>query len=224
MSKTVGVFKLGLVGCLSLSLSACVVVVPSESRSSHPAAAMPTSMPVSMSVSNARVGSDQACVGTNDLPAELRGHFVEVQDPALLAQAVQAPSKGGLCQAKVYQSQNALTIYRAWNSANPNSRLGSWWAFEKASGSVSQYRRDYEICTQYSPLDRLAKCRLKVGTKIVVGTGQSAQCDAYLTYPASASRQIYMPKETASSALDQCQDFEAEFAWKTPMEPRSAEK
>lgn len=197
-----------------LSLSACmVVVVPPEHNQTEKSAMPSSSAPVPAA----------ACIGENRLPAQVAGSFVEVQDAALLAQAVQPPTKGGLCQAKVYQSTAPVMIYRAWNSTNPGSRIGSWWAFEKASGSVSQYRRDYEICTQYSPLDRLAQCKLKTGSLIVVGTGQSAQCDQYLTYPASASRQIYMPKEAANSAVNNCEDFDAEFAWKARPEVRSVQ-
>lgn len=196
------------------SLSACMVVVVPPEHNQAEKSAMPAS---SASVSTA------ACIGENSLPAQVAASFVEVQDAALLAQAVQPAGKGGLCQAKVYQSTEPVMIYRAWNSTNPGSRIGSWWAFKKASGSVSQYRRDYEICTQYSPLDRLAQCKLKTGSLIVVGTGQSAQCDQYLTYPASASRQIYMPKEAANSSVNNCEDFDAEFAWKARPEVRSAQ-
>ena len=200
----------------TLSLSACVfVVAPSESRSPQVDMA-PTMAPTK--VVSAPIAD--ACIGSNSLPAQVASAFVEVQDAALLAQAVQPPTKGGLCQAKVYQSTAPVMIYRAWNSTNPGSRIGSWWAFEKASGSVAQYRRDYEICTQYSPLDTLTQCKLKAGSLIVVGTGQSAQCDQYLTYPASASRQIYMPKDKANVAVDNCEDFEGEFAWKAKREVR----
>ena len=202
----------------TLSLSACMVVmVPPESRSSSVDTAPMPVAPVAAAVAPT---SADACIGSNSLPAQVASAFVEVQDAALLAQAVQPPTKGGLCQAKVYQSTAPVMIYRAWNSTNPGSRIGSWWAFEKASGSVSQYRRDYEICTQYSPLDTLTQCKLKAGSLIVVGTGQSAQCDQYLTYPASASRQIYMPKDKANVAVDNCEDFEGEFAWKAKREVR----
>lgn len=200
----------------ALSLSACVVVVapPKTSSSQVDTAAAPVvSAPPATTVAD-------ACIGANTLPAQVASAFVEVQDAALLAQAVQPPTKGGLCQAKVYQSTAPVMIYRAWNSTNPGSRIGSWWAFEKASGSVSQYRRDYEICTQYSPLDRLTQCKLKTGSMIVVGTGQSAQCDQYLTYPASASLQIYMSKDKANVSVNNCEDFDGEFAWKAKPEVR----
>lgn len=200
----------------ALSLSACVVVVapPKTSSSQVDTAAAPV-----VSAQPATAVAD-ACIGANTLPAQVASAFVEVQDAALLAQAVQPPTKGGLCQAKVYQNTAPVMIYRAWNSTNPGSRIGSWWAFEKASGSVSQYRRDYEICTQYSPLDKLTQCKLKTGSIIVVGTGQSAQCDQYLTYPASASRQIYMPKDKANVSVNNCEDFDGEFAWKAKPEVR----
>lgn len=203
-----------------LSLSACMVVmVPPEHQDR---AHQDMTAPVPLTTASATATAD-ACIGANTLPVQVASAFVEVQDAALLAQAVQPAGKGGLCQAKVYQSTAPVMIYRAWNSTNSGSRIGSWWAFEKASGSVSQYRRDYEICTQYSPLDRLAQCKLKTGSLIVVGTGQSAQCDQYLTYPASASRQIYMTKEAANSSVNNCEDFDAEFAWKARPEVRSAQ-
>ena len=212
--ETARISKLLLSLVCIASLSACVVVVaPPDSRSSQVEPGFTPAVSSSAEPPAVHTAAD-GCIGANTLPAQVASAFVEVQDAALLAQAVQPPTKGGLCQAKVYQSTAPVMIYRAWNSTNPGSRIGSWWAFEKASGSVSQYRRDYEICTQYSPLDSLTQCKLKTGSVIVVGTGQSAQCDQYLTYPTSASLQIYMPKDKANVSVNNCEDFDGEFAWK----------
>ncbi len=136
--------------------------------------------------------SHSTCVGSTKLPAGFNDKFTAIEDEALLNDALGEAKKGKLCQGLVYQSKNdtSIVIYRAWNSTNPNSKMGQWWAFEQPIGKVAKYRSDYEICYQWSPLDQLVRCSLKPGTKVVVGTGQSAECSQYLTYPASDKQQI----------------------------------
>lgn len=160
------------------------------------------------------VDSEHFCLGSSDLPENLTNKFEAVDDEALLNETLGEPKAGALCQGQVYQSkeETKVTLYRAWNSTNPNSKFGKWWAFDKPTGEVSKYRSDYEICYQWSPLDKLVSCTLKEGTKVVVGTGQSAECSAYLTYPVSAKQQIYI--DDAASSLESCETLNGEFSWK----------
>ena len=153
------------------------------------------------------------CVGSTELSEPFKSLLTAVEDDTLLNSALGTPDNGKLCQGQVYQLNEgaALTLYRAWNSTNPNSRLGSWWAFEQPSGSVAEYRSDYEICYQWSALDALVRCELKPGSKVVVGNGQSAQCSQYLTYPTSATQQIYL--EDADQTMDHCKSFVGVFSW-----------
>ncbi len=162
------------------------------------------------------------CAGTNGLPIEYAGAFDEVVDEALLSRAVGDASKGGLCQGKVYSSKKdvIVPVYRAWNSTNPNSRFGKWWAFNLPDGKIAQYRSDYEICYQYSSLDKLTHCKLKANTKVVVGTGQSAMCDAYLTYPISTAKQIYVEIDAQSPSVIDCKDYDGLFNWKLVTDSR----
>jgi len=155
----------------------------------------------------------QSCVGTTDIPDSLKGNFVEAVDQSLLNAALGEPGKGGLCEGQVYISTglNKVTLYRAWNSTNPGSTYGNWWAFNKPAGKVAQYREDFEICYQWSPLDKLVTCELEAGTKVVVGTGQSAMCSQYLQYDVSASQQIYI--ENAESVMQNCTEFDAIMSW-----------
>ena len=155
----------------------------------------------------------QACIGEVDLPPELAAQFDPVQDAQLLNEAIGEPEKGKLCQGRVYKSKanTQVTIFRAWNSTNPNSRFGQWWAFDKPSGRISTYRSDYEICYQWSPLDKMVSCTLKPETKIVVGNGQSAWCSEYLTYPVSEAQQIYM--SDADNTVTDCVDYDGVMSW-----------
>lgn len=155
-----------------------------------------------------------SCLGDTDLPKVLAASFDAVTAPNLLKETLGKPEQGKLCQGKVYQSKadSSVTLYRAWNSTNPNSRFGKWWAFSKPQGKVAEYRRDYEICYQWSPLDMLAVCTLKPGTKIVVGNGQSDKCSQYLTYPVSAKQQVYLID--AQSQVMHCKLYADEFNWK----------
>jgi hypothetical protein len=155
----------------------------------------------------------QNCLGNTEMPAELEDSFEPVEDKSLLNLALGKPNEGKLCWGQVYQSKedSKVTVYRAWNSTNPNSKMGNWWAFQKPNGKVSLYRYEYEICYQWSPLDKLDCCTLKPGVKIVVGTGQSAKCSQYLTYPTSEQKQIYI-KDASESVID-CTVYDLIFNW-----------
>lgn len=156
----------------------------------------------------------QSCIGSSELPEYLKSQFVEVKNDELLAEALGAPNAGKLCQGKVYQSKEVtqVTLHRAWNSTNPGSKFGNWWAFNIPAGKVYEYRSDYEICPSWSPLDKLVTCTLKSGTTIVVGTGQSAECSQYLTYPVSEKQQVYI--DAASESVENCTSFDGVFSWK----------
>ncbi len=156
----------------------------------------------------------QSCSGSFNLPEHLANKFEKIEDKELLNEALGLPNKGKLCQGQVYKSKvdTQITIFRAWNSTSPNSKFGKWWAFQKPTGKISTYRSEYEICYQWSPLDKLVSCILKPEVKIVVGTGQSAECSEYLTYQVSDKQQIYI--DNASMSLASCTIFSGEFSWK----------
>lgn len=137
--------------------------------------------------------------------------FQPIDAPELIAQAKKGPGEGGACDARAYQVSGTRAIYRAYNGTHPQSKLGAWWALEEPSGSVSAYRRNYEICYQWSPLDRLVKCTLRAGAKVVLGTGQSVVCSEHLTYSTSASLQLYVA-DAKQDALD-CTDFDGMLSW-----------
>ena len=154
------------------------------------------------------------CLGSSNLPVNLVTQFEPIKDAQLLKEALGSPNQGKLCQGKVYKSKAGAqtTLFRAWNSTNPNSKFGKWWAFQKPSGKVSTYRSEHEICYQWSPLDKLVSCTLKPEIKVVVGTGQSAECSEYLTYPVSEKQQIYI--DNATTSLTDCTLYDGEFSWK----------
>ena len=188
----------------------CVLCVHGCASFSAPAPARPAELgqPVTLA----------RCAGDTELPPELADNFDAATDEALLGRALGQPGEGELCQGQVYKTKanTAVTIFRAWNSTNPTSEFGSWWAFHRPEGRVSQYRSDYEICYQWSPLDTLTRCTLDASVSVVVGTGQSARCSDYLSYPISARKQIYL--EDASESVSECQVYDGELTW-TPVQP-----
>ncbi|ENK1947515.1 hypothetical protein AB3A00_003426 [Vibrio cholerae] len=157
------------------------------------------------------ISSGLNCVGSTALSGELSDKFTPVQDESLLSQAIGEPLQGKLCQGSVYESTQDVIIYRAWNSTNPKSQLGQWWSFELPSGYTAGYRKNFEICYQWSPLDKLAKCTLKAGTKVVVGNGQSAKCSEYLSYPVSEKQQVFISE--AASVVENCQVYDSVMSW-----------
>ena len=154
------------------------------------------------------------CSGTSNLPANLADKFEPIEDKPLLEVALGNPNEGKLCQGQVYISKayTQVAVFRAWNSTNPKSEFGKWWAFHPPTGKISEYRKAYEICYQWSPLDKLVSCTLKPGVKVVVGTGQSAVCSAYLTYPVSDKQQLFL--EDAAMSVTNCTLFDGHFSWK----------
>lgn len=143
-----------------------------------------------MPVKTAAIGED-GCVGETFSPYGLS----ETQNDALLQQARQPEGKGGLCKGKVFTVQQPLTVYRVWDSTNPNTQLGRWWSFLPPAGPVNAYRADNAICPEWSALNKVSQCRLKAGVQIVVGPGQSAQCQD-LRYPQSSNNQVFVPNDT----------------------------
>ena len=158
--------------------------------------------------------ANQVCVGNTKLPDDIASNFEPIEDASLLKEALGSPKKGKLCQGQAYISKESenIIVFRAWNSTNKNSKFGKWWAFTKPTGKISIYRSEYEICYQWSPLDKLVSCTLIPNTKVIVGNGQSAQCSEYLTYQVSDTQQIYI--ENASLSLTNCKVFDGEFSWK----------
>lgn len=194
---------------ISTLLSGCVVIkhsTPSKNAQDTTSENIKTTP-----TSSAKPLIANACIGSISPPAEYADKLKVVHDKPLLANALGEPTKGGLCQGKVYEVTESFTIYRAWNSTNPNSKFGKWWAFYEPSGARSEYREDYEICYQWSPIDMMTQCQISPGTKVVIGTGQSAFCSQYLTYPVSDAQQIYF--ENADESTMNCNNFHGVFNW-----------
>jgi hypothetical protein len=138
-----------------------------------------------------------ACVGQIKSPPP---GLALVVDDALLQEALGASGAGELCAGQVMVAQQPVTVYRVWDSARDYTRYGSWWSFQMPQGPRLQYREDNSICPSWSELDRMSACTLKVGAKLVVGPGQSAQCKQ-MTYAKSAVNQVYIPNEARNNVL-----------------------
>jgi hypothetical protein len=130
-----------------------------------------------------------------------------VDDPAILAQAMGASLKGGICAGKAFKIERPLQVYRLWDGSVATSQYGSWWALSRPSGSRDTYRQDYGICPNWSALNRLTVCTVKPGTVIVIGSTQSVQCDDG-SYGVSPSSQVFIKNNAATGllAVENCQD------------------
>lgn len=185
------------IGCLTgavLALGGCTSWAPQAPTASAP-------------------GSTQTqCVGQIQPPYGL----TVISDPALLAKTVQPPGKGGLCMGEVYQVTQPLTVYRVWDSSKPWSQFGKWWSFAPPAGPRDAYRVQNEICPTWSKLDQVTQCRLKVGSEIVIGPGQSAQCDppdTGISYPPSAEIQVFVPNDNSDPSKEFVSNCVAATAW-----------
>jgi hypothetical protein len=119
-----------------------------------------------------------------------------VEDGALLARAVAPAEQGKLCSARVFEATEAITVYRVSQADRANREPGRWWTFRRPEGTREQYRTSYVICAEWSALDTLARCQLRVGARFVVGTGQSVRCQDGSLIAQSAEEQVYIDNDT----------------------------
>lgn len=157
---------------------------------------------VLLSACATRLEHSNGCVGTVMSPPP---GLVEIADDELLRSALGAPAKGALCAGKVFIAEKEVTVYRVWDSAKSYTLYGRWWSFSAPTGPRDKYQVDNDICPEWSPLNTVSSCTVKIGAKIVVGPGQSAQCAERLL-PASAVNQVYIANDSRNNALfvDHC--------------------
>lgn len=135
----------------------------------------------------------QDASGCYELVVPASGALVAVTDPTLLAQAIGQPGEGKLCQGQVLKVEKPLWVYRVWDQAKPYTLYGSWWSFQPPGSNRQQYRLDNAICPEWSALDLLSVCEVKIGSKLVIGPGQSAECKDGVALPTSPVHQVFLP-------------------------------
>jgi hypothetical protein len=148
-----------------------------------------------------------ACVGAIDSVPE---GAKEVADEGLAKSAIDETGKGKLCMTRVYEVIAPIKVYRVWNSQKTYTELGKWWSFTKPAGPVDAYREQNAICPEWSDLDRVSVCELKVGSHFAVGPGQSATCAA-TKYEKSPVNQVFIPNDTREQKVfvDHCEQLGA---------------
>ncbi len=124
-----------------------------------------------------------------------------ISDPELLQSALGQPDKGQLCMGQVFVATAAVKVYRVWDQSKSYTLYGRWWSFMRPEGPTEQYREANAICPNWSVLNQMSSCTLKVGSKIVVGPGQSADCGDGLVYPKSAVNQVYINNDSRNNVL-----------------------
>lgn len=189
---------IGLAGCSSLW----------SSSSNEPAKAEPTKTVIAPQIEQ----RDSTCHGNALPPGEMVNFLQKASNDDLLKRSLGASGDGGLCEGQVYVVTQPFTVYRVWNSTNAESELGHWWTFFKPGGAVSDYRKDFNICYQSSPLDVMTACEIKAGSDIVIGPGQNVSCGEWLNHPVSKKKQIYL--ENASAKLLDCKTYQGHFDWR----------
>ncbi len=138
-----------------------------------------------------------ACIGSIITPP---AGLLEIHDNALLQQALGASGEGKLCAGKVFVAKKPVTVYRLWNSDKAYTAYGRWWSLSLPTGPKAKYRKDNDICPSWSRLDRMSVCTLKIGTKIVLGPGQSAKCKN-TTYAKSPVNQVFVPNDSRQQRI-----------------------
>lgn len=161
-----------------------------------------------------------ACIGTVTAPPT---GLHEVTNLALQKQAQLESGKGGICAAKVFVTTTPVRIYRVYDASQAHSKFGEWWTFKRPSGTKEAYRAANAICQEWSHLDRVLSCELKVGIEIVVGTTQSAACNQSVILPKTIENQIFIPKRIGTDHLlfDSCQEENIKLSVRALAEPKT---
>lgn len=148
-----------------------------------------------------------ACVGAIEPVPE---GAKEVADEELAKSAIDETGKGKLCMTRAYEVIAPIKVYRVWNSQKSYTELGKWWSFTKPVGPVDAYREQNAICPEWSDLDRVSVCELKVGAHFAVGPGQSATCAA-TKYEKSPVNQVFISNDTRENKVfvDHCEQLGA---------------
>lgn len=150
-----------------------------------------------MEVSPVSPVDGQTCVGVIEpVPAGAQ----PADDPALLNTALGKTGEGKLCAGQVLEATQPLMVYRVWNQAKDYTEFGGWWSFARPMGPTDQYRADNAICPEWSELNQLTVCTIKVGAHFVMGPGQSAAC-MMMMYGKSGVNQVYIPNDTRMGKL-----------------------
>lgn len=184
-----------------------------------PALAKPKKKPAEPELKLPGDWADKAQVLAPDDPDYARAH---------LSDAVQPAGNGGISAGLVVELTTDVPVWRLWNgpgSAPPGgntNRLGQWWGARAPSGTVAQYRIDYEVCDAWNNLTWVAGCTLKKGAVVAVGPGQSVSAQTcgdptgQETYPANPTHwqvYIYQPWTRMGTELDcppETQDYKAD--------------
>ncbi len=177
---------------LAASLLAGCSTLPSSTAplTKSPATTEPTTAPLATAATD--------CVGNIQAPAV---GLEATSDPELLQSALGQPDKGQLCMGQVFVATAPVKVYRVWDQAKSYTLYGRWWSFMLPKGPTDQYREANAICPNWSVLNQMSSCTLKVGSKIVVGPGQSADCGEGLVYPKSAVNQVYINNDSRNNVL-----------------------
>ena len=139
----------------------------------------------------------QTCTGTFDaMPAGTQA----TDDAALLQAALGKTGEGKLCAGQALEATQPVAVYRVWNQAKDYSEFGSWWSIARPTGPADHYREDNAICPEWSELNQLTVCTLKVGAHFVMGPGQSASC-MMMMYGKSGVNQLYIPNDTRAGKV-----------------------
>lgn len=129
-----------------------------------------------MNYSNGKTIDCDGVIDSHPEVLEIVTDTLDTTNTNLIKRLVLPKDNGGLCMGSIFKVKKPIVVYRVWNSSDTSSLKGRWWTFDKPIGTLEDFRKDYGVCCQWGPKDTLSACTLKVGSKIVVGPGQSVDC------------------------------------------------
>lgn len=92
-----------------------------------------------------------------------------------------------------------VTVYRVFSSNFESTKkagpTGAYWTLDAPSGSKDKFRSSYAVCAEWNDLDKLNTCKVNVGARVVIGPGQSVECESGVKYPQSPVEQALIIRE-----------------------------
>ncbi len=160
------------------------------------AAACPTSAQV-----NTAEEANRGCMGSF-VPASMEAEWEPSTEAAFLAQNrtsqvaanaksgksfpgptkaswVPGPGNGGIRCPKYYKFKGAhrpSNLFRVYGSPGKARREGAWWTFQDVpwkGAAKATYQKKYAICSAWNDFMAHVSCKLKAGTIVAAGPGQS---------------------------------------------------
>jgi hypothetical protein len=134
-----------------------------------------------------------------------------ITDEELHGRSVGAAAEGKLCASTVYEATRPIPVWRIWQRDREHTMRGRWWSLARPQGTREEFRASAVVCAEWSALNALVRCDIRVGEHFALGPGQSARCEGGAVMSASPALQVYIENDGRANRylVENCEDLGA---------------